>query len=196
MRLRASILSFLLACAQPALAQQETIPQPASTPTATVGRNLFAVSASYGKATQINASVDTDIAGAWLRWTRMTKGHFLGAQPAYGFEVAPFLVVDQNPRAHGIVGHFVYEQRWLPQRSFRPVLRAGVGMMYTERRVPVGETHYNFSLFAGMGVEAALGARTALSLEYRLHHLSNANTGNRNLGINAHTILIGVIRRY
>ncbi len=191
MRLWASILYLLLVCAQPALAQQ-----PASSPTEPPGRNLFAVSASYGKATEINGSVEADIASVWLRWTHMTEGRFLGGQPAYGFEVAPFLVVDQTPRAHGFSGHFVYEQRWRPQRSFRPVLRAGVGMMYTDRRVPVGETHYNFSLFVGLGIEAALSERSVLSLEYRLHHVSNANIGRINPGINAHTILLGLIHRY
>ncbi len=196
MRLWASILLLSFACAQPALAQQDTSPEPGSSPTESPGRNLLAVSASYGNAIEINGSVRTDIGGVWIRWTRMTEERVLGAQPAYGFEVAPFLTVDQDPRAYGFGGRFVYEQRWRPERSFRPVLRAGVGMMYTDRAVPVGETHHNFSLFAGMGIEAALGDRIALSLEYRLHHVSNAKTGNRNPGINTHTILIGLIHRY
>lgn len=154
-------------------------------------RNVLTIAASYGFAAEINSSVPTDLASVWVRWTHRTRGRFAGGEPAWGVELVPVMIVDQEPRAYGAGWHFIYEHRWSPDGRVRPVLRTGAGMVFTNRDVPVGETSYNFSLFAGAGLELAVGDEQWLSLEYRLRHISNADTGVRNPGINAHTLGFG-----
>jgi len=155
------------------------------------GRHVISVSASYGNAVEINGSVPTDTAALWVRWTRRLAKHFAGGEPAWGVEIVPLLRVEQRPRAFGGGAHLVYEHRFVPANSVRPVFRAGAGMVFTNHKVPVGETRYNFSLFAGAGVEIDVGKHQWLTVEYRLHHVSNADTGVRNPGINSHTIGFG-----
>jgi hypothetical protein len=163
-----------------------------SPPAARVRRNLLVVSGSLGYAVVINGSAPIDDASVWIRWTRRTRTRFAGGEPAWGFELVPLVRVSQEPTAYGAGGHFVYENRFLPDRRVRPVFRAGAGMLFTDHAVPVGETRYNFSLFAGSGLEFDFGSHTWLTLEYRFHHVSNADTGDRNIGINSHALGLGV----
>ncbi len=192
-----TLLYALALCALPsaAIAQQvsTTVDQGASSTTQVVrpSRNVLAVAAAYGFAAEINGSVSTDPTSLWVRWTHRTRAKVLGGEPAWGFELTPFMTVNQEPRAFGAGGHFIYEHRWLPDGPVRPLLRSGAGMVFTNKTVPVGETRYNFSLFAGAGVEFEVGRGQWLTLEYRLHHISNADTGFRNPGINAHALGFG-----
>ena len=74
----------------------------------------------------------------------------------------------------------------------RPIIRAGAGTVYTTETVPPGETRYNFSLFVGAGIEFATFDDKAIQIDYRLHHISNADSGAENPGINAHTVVVGL----
>lgn len=198
MRLARVLLSAVALCALPtvAIAQQDSVAidqRSSSTDgVARPRRNILTVAAAYGFATEINGSVPTDASSLWIRWTHRTRARFLGGEPAWGFELVPVMTVNQEPRAYGAGGHFVYEHRWRPDGHVRPVLRTGAGMVFTNKAVPVGETRYNFSLFAGAGVEFEVARGRWFTLEYRLHHISNADTGFRNPGINAHTVGFGI----
>lgn len=195
MRLRLLILIVTLAYAQPLMAQQDTTGNSAP-PADPSKRNILAVNVAYGAAISYNGSVETDLAALLVRWTHTTNGRVLGGQPAWGVELIPLITVDQQPRAYGAGWHLIYEQRYRTQAAVRPVLSLGAGMIFTDKKVPIGETHYNFSLLVGAGVEIDLSPRTALNLGYRLRHVSNANTGVRNPGINAHTLLVGISRSF
>ena len=87
---------------------------------------------------------------------------------------------------------FTRPDRLRPAQKTRPVLRAGAGLLSTSEKVPPGETRYNYTLFAGAGVEIDVSPGRAIQIDYRLHHISNADTGRENPGINAHTFMLGL----
>ncbi len=160
-------------------------------------RNELTLGGSYGNAVRINGSAPIDIGSVLLRWTHGSRHHRLfGGQPAWGFEVIPYLRFDQDPDAWGAGWHMLVEDRFRPEAAVRPTVRLGAGMTYQNRRVPPGETRYNFSLFVGVGVAVDTGPHTAFAFEYRMHHVSNADTGVRNPGINANTVAVGFTWRY
>lgn len=167
---------------------------PASRVTAEPGRTILGALVSRGFAQEINGSVEIDVTSVALRWSRILgtpEERFLGALPGVGVEVVPAMLFDQDPTAWAGGFHLLYEHRFVTE-GILPVLRLGAGFVYGNREVPPGETRHNFSLLAGFGVDIPLGRGTALGIEYRLHHVSNADTGPRNPGINAHTVVTGL----
>ena len=79
-----------------------------------------------------------------------------------------------------------------PQWRLIPYLQAGAGLTATDidRRI-VGQA-FNFNLDLGIGVRYLVSERWALMLEYRYQHISNANSAEHNLGINANGPILGV----
>ena len=83
---------------------------------------------------------------------------------------------------------------FVPRKPLRlaPYLQGGAGVSFTDiNRGIVGEA-FNFNLDVGVGLRCFITQRWSLNLEYRYQHISNANLGNHNLGINAHGPLLGV----
>ncbi|HJO03709.1 MAG TPA: acyloxyacyl hydrolase [Acidobacteriota bacterium] len=209
--LRRSLLMLAMwSLAAPAFAQ-DTHSAPIPTPTESSsssrpiqaprqGRTRWAVAGSHGIAAEINNSIVIDMSSIWVRWSQVLGGRealagtkkFLGGQPAVGIELSPFTYFDQSPRTWGGAWHLVYEHRLSPTEKVRPVIRAGTGLLFASSNVPPGETRFNYTLFVGAGLEIAVSKSRAIQIDYRLHHVSNANTGGRNPGINAHTIVLGL----
>lgn len=148
-----------------------------------------------GIAQTINRSADIDVVTAGLRWShlwsRKGDGAFAG-QPAFAVEILPLMTFDQQPRAYGAGFNLVYEHHFAAGGSVVPIWRFGAGAVASNEQVPPGERELNFSLLTGLGLDVPFDERFALSLEYRFHHVSNADTGFRNPGINAHTLVVGI----
>jgi opacity protein-like surface antigen len=71
--------------------------------------------------------------------------------------------------------------------------RAAAGLVWFERRVPdPGETQLNFWGDLGAGAELALTHVMALGAGFRLNHISNADTGPVNPGMNTRMLELGV----
>ena len=51
---------------------------------------------------------------------------------------------------------------------------------------------FNFQLIYGVGIRVAPSRGPGLIVEFRSHHISNAGTAGKNLGVNAATVLTGV----
>ena len=68
-----------------------------------------------------------------------------------------------------------------------PFWDAGAGMLWTNLapRLPEQNTPFNFVLETGPGVQYFMTARTTLTFGVRYSHISNAGTGQRNLGLDA-----------
>ncbi len=75
---------------------------------------------------------------------------------------------------------------------FVPFIQFGVGGTATNIKGPDLSTTFQFNLHAGAGVNYFVTDGAALSLEYRLFHLSNAGIEQPNAGVNTHLILAGV----
>ena len=74
----------------------------------------------------------------------------------------------------------------------KPFLAASVGFLYFEDDVPVPRSsRFNFTPEIGLGVQFFLTPKRAMTLGYKLHHMSNANTGRSNPGMDSHVIYAG-----
>lgn len=73
-----------------------------------------------------------------------------------------------------------------------PFLQAGAGLTTTDIDHHIVGQPFNFNLNLGAGLRYFLAPRWAINLEYRYQHISNANMGRNNVGINAHGPILGV----
>ena len=78
------------------------------------------------------------------------------------------------------------------QSRIKPFVAASVGFLYFERDIPVPRSsRFNFTPEIGFGMQFFLAPKRAVTLGYKLHHISNANTGRRNPGMDSHLIYAG-----
>jgi hypothetical protein len=79
------------------------------------------------------------------------------------------------------------QQSWV-----KPFVAASVGFLYFEDEVPVPRSsRFNFTPELGLGVQFFLAPKRAVTLGYKLHHISNANTGRSNPGMDSHVFYAG-----
>jgi lipid A 3-O-deacylase len=75
-----------------------------------------------------------------------------------------------------------------------PFVQAGAGVMFTDADRHLIGQDFNFNLEVGVGARYMLSDRWSINLEYRFQHISNANMAQRNVGINAQGVMLGVSR--
>ena len=73
-----------------------------------------------------------------------------------------------------------------------PYVHAGAGLLWTSLDVLEIDRIFNFQLFVGVGWRQTRASGPCWVFEFRNHHISNAGTAGKNLGINAATVLTGV----
>lgn len=79
------------------------------------------------------------------------------------------------------------QQSWI-----KPFVAASVGFLYFEHDVPVPHSsRFNFTPELGLGVQFSLTPKTALTVGYKFHHMSNANSGRTNPGMDSNVIDAG-----
>ena len=115
------------------------------------------------------------------------------------FDFTSALVGD--PRTGG--GHRVYsygvggspigaQVNFVHFRHIEPFLTSGGGFLYFNHQM-FRQTRFNFTAQLGGGVQfLTSNRRTAFDLGYKYHHISNANLGNSNPGLDSHMLFIGV----
>jgi hypothetical protein len=75
----------------------------------------------------------------------------------------------------------------------KPFVAAAVGFLYFEKDIPVPRSsRFNFTPELGLGVQVFFAPKKALTLGYKWHHMSNANTGRSNPGMDSHVFYAGV----
>jgi opacity protein-like surface antigen len=84
--------------------------------------------------------------------------------------------------------------RWVfgVEGRFRPYVEAGVGALVGESGTVQTDCDLNFSLQVGTGVLLFWSERNAVTLGYRLHHLSNGNLCTGNRGLNSALFILGI----
>lgn len=104
------------------------------------------------------------------------------------------LFVYNEPRAAVAAGVGGLAGRYYLKTSggWIPYVHAGAGLLWTSLDVPEIDRIFNFQLFVGVGWRQTRARGPRLVFEFRNHHISNAGTAGRNLGINAATVLTGV----
>ena len=73
-----------------------------------------------------------------------------------------------------------------------PFLEGGGGTVLTDIGHQYDGQNFNFNLEASGGARYFIKQNLSINAEYRYQHISNADTGRRNIGINATGPVIGV----
>jgi hypothetical protein len=81
---------------------------------------------------------------------------------------------------------------WMHYRRFQPFLTSGGGFLYFNRNM-FNATHFNFTAQLGGGVQLFNSSRRrSFDVGCKYHHISNANLGNRNHGMDSLMLFVGV----
>lgn len=110
---------------------------------------------------------------------------FIEPMAAYYWE--PF-----DASAFGATLNFKYN--FLDFGRWMPFWEGGAGGLWTDLAPDIEEqsTKWNFILQTGIGTSYFVNPNMALTTGLRFHHISNANLGDRNTGINAWQVNVGV----
>jgi opacity protein-like surface antigen len=117
---------------------------------------------------------------AWYRgnFDFLVEGAFL-------YEVEP-----RDGWAAGLTLMFRYN--FLPGGNFVPFVEAGAGFVVLDFDLEDQADGVNFTPQAGLGFHYFVSERTAVTGEWRFHHISNAGTEEPNRGINDSLFLVGL----
>ena len=117
------------------------------------------------------------------------------------FDAVPVALVG-DPHTHN--GHRAYangvggspigaQVNFVHYRHVDPFLTSGGGFLYFNHRMFGTTQQFNFTAQLGGGVQLFTSSRrTAIDLGYRYHHISNANLGNQNPGLDSHMLFVGL----
>jgi opacity protein-like surface antigen len=79
-----------------------------------------------------------------------------------------------------------------PRWRFVPYVQGGAGVVSTDIDRGIVGQPFNFNLDLGVGVRYFIAPRWSVNLEYRYQHISNANLGKSNIGINSQGPILGM----
>ena len=78
------------------------------------------------------------------------------------------------------------------RRMFQPYINGTAGVLYFADQVPVsGSSQFNFAVGWGAGVQIWYRENQSVSLGYKFHHISNANSATRNPGVDSNLFYAG-----
>jgi hypothetical protein len=132
-----------------------------------------------------------------ISWGRVLSGPVgpaaLRGRFEWAVEVVP-LFRQFNPLATFGVGVTPLVWRWNfdPRGKLAPFAELAGGALWTRDPIPAETTTANFTAHVAYGVRYFFRPREALVVSYRFHHISNGNRLERNPGVNAHVIQIGL----
>ena len=115
------------------------------------------------------------------------------------FQIEPFISSIYEPVKDNLEGGvaFWFKFGLLPETwEFQPYVKFGAGFDYMSLHTLNESTQFNFISQAAFGMHYFFLKNTALTVEGRYRHLSNAGIKEPNRGINSYFILGGIAYRY
>lgn len=123
------------------------------------------------------------------------KGSWYQGRHELLMELPYHLAIDQNGRSM-VGGYLLGSWKFTSLKDAAPYVFAGGGPLYVDLGLPTMGTKWCYSYQAGTGLQYFLDRKTALNVEYRYHHISNAGTAEPNEPLNSSKILFGVLVYY
>lgn len=151
----------------------------------------------FANAHALGSIIDSRMYQIEARYTRLVYTN-RSLELYYLAEVIPISLVGDSPANH----HRVYaygaggspvgiQISLLHHRRVQPFFTSGGGFLYFNRRL-FRQTQLNFTAQLGAGVHLFTSNRHSVDFGYMYHHVSNANLGNRNPGMDSHVVFVGV----
>jgi opacity protein-like surface antigen len=126
----------------------------------------------------------------WFLSKEIGSGWYQGRHELL-LELPLHLAVD--PKVSPMVGGYILGSwKFTSLDNWAPYVFAGGGILYVDLGLPTMGSRLNFSYQGGTGVQYFIAPDTALSVEYRYHHISNAGTASPNEPLNSSKVLLGV----
>ena len=131
--------------------------------------------------------------------TILRYGHFLSGNLGKSWyrgrhelliELPVHVALDQGRIMTG--GYLLGSWKFTSLHDLLPYVFAGGGILYNDLGLPSQGTRLDFSYQGGTGIQYFLCKDTAVSAEYRYHHISNAGTATPNEPLNSSKILLGI----
>ncbi len=108
-------------------------------------------------------------------------------------EVNPLMVFhDDSGTAYAFSSMVMLRYYFAPNARVRPFISAGGGIVLSATPIPRDLSRVNFNPQGGGGLAIPLRGRAVLSMEYRLHHMSDGVLTEVNPGVNSNAFLVGV----
>lgn len=146
--------------------------------------NTSAFEVSIAAASDFN-DVTLGILDAGVQW-------FVADEISVGL-FAEAIYASQNPEnALGGGGGVLLRWHFVREERFTLFVDLGCGLLATDNELPSGGTELNFTPRADFGATFALDARTHLIARLGWFHVSNAQTGEGNPGIDAASVGLGI----
>jgi hypothetical protein len=152
----------------------------------TSDRDLFLLNLQYAR---VLGSTENTV----IKYTAGIVPVAFVTQPAEVFQpsVGPAYVLPRKKVYGGGIDPIGFQWNFRRQRTWQPFLNTQGGFLYFTDQVPVPESsRFNFTFSFGTGVQVFRGTR-ALTLGYKFHHISNAQTGHYNPGIDSNLFYVG-----
>jgi opacity protein-like surface antigen len=128
-------------------------------------------------------------------------------------ELVPVAVISQPRQVNVVQGNFVVsvdapgthraiygagaspiglQLNFRRHRMLQPYINGTAGVLYFTDQVPVsGSSQFNFAVGWGGGVQIWYRENRSVSLGYKFHHISNANSATRNPGVDSNLFYAG-----
>jgi len=119
------------------------------------------------------------------------KGSWYQGRHELLLELPYHLAVNYDGRSM-VGGYMLGHWRFTSLDRVIPYVLAGGGVLFVDLGLPTMGTKLCYSYQGGTGLQYLIDRNTALSLEYRYHHISNADTASPNEPINSNKILMGI----
>jgi len=133
---------------------------------------------------------DTIARFGWFLSKELGSGWYQGRHELL-MELPLHLVVD--PKVSPMTGGYLLGSwKFTSLDNWAPYVFAGGGILYLDLGLPSMGSRLNFSYQGGTGVQYFISKDTAVSFEYRYHHISNAGTASPNEPLNSSKFLLGI----
>ena len=157
-------------------------PQEHQEPLGASGTGVFTITGAYVNDLGSIQSGQLHLGAHWF----IHDGLSIGAQ----LELAGFSQPGQDTLAGGV--DLLIRWHFIRTCRFTIFGEIGCGLLYARHPVPPGGTNWNFTPQAGGGVTWRLDDRLHLVAGLRWYHISNAQTGSSNPGMNAVQVYAGL----
>ena len=132
-----------------------------------------------------------------LSWGRILSGPrgpgVLRGRFEWSVEFIPVFGQYEPENTYGVgVTPLLWRWNFEPRGQVVQFAELAGGALWTRDPVPEETTTANFTAHVSYGVRYFFGPHTAAVAAYRFHHISNGNRLERNPGVNAHVLLVGV----